>query len=110
MNELLKRDYFEKVWVIQKVFFATRIQVYCGKHNIGWDTFVAACHSFSSDRVVCLQVTLLGQQMYFGPGTLAETRGLKKVSKSELLSARLAYILEPYRSTIKLSFKLATPP
>jgi hypothetical protein len=103
MNDLLQRSYFERVWMIQEVYFADQIQVYCGTNSIDWDTFVAACASFSSYYKVQWEKTLGGKRLFFGPARLAETRGLKQITME---GPAFDKVPEPYRTMWKLSTKV----
>jgi hypothetical protein len=36
LSEILRRDYWSRVWVIQEAHFAKQIAVHCGRHSIPW--------------------------------------------------------------------------
>ncbi len=38
---LFERDYWERLWVVQEVFNARQVDVYCGEMVLPWDTFKA---------------------------------------------------------------------
>jgi hypothetical protein len=40
LSEILRRDYWSRVWVIQEVHFAKQITVHCGPHSIPWTKIV----------------------------------------------------------------------
>ncbi|KAH8891501.1 HET-domain-containing protein [Thozetella sp. PMI_491] len=43
---LFERDYWERLWVVQEVFNAKHICVYCGDLRLPWDVFKAVCEVF----------------------------------------------------------------
>ncbi|KAF4631125.1 hypothetical protein G7Y89_g7011 [Cudoniella acicularis] len=46
IRELLSRPYWKRVWVIQEVAVASKVNVYYGRHKITWEAFVNLCRNF----------------------------------------------------------------
>ncbi|KAH9242334.1 hypothetical protein K456DRAFT_1905321, partial [Colletotrichum gloeosporioides 23] len=44
---LFDRNYWKRLWVMQEVFHANRVEVYCGSDSMPLDTVFAACKVFS---------------------------------------------------------------
>lgn len=42
---LCRNAYWRRVWIIQEIGLARRIQVYCGNHNIDWESFISRIES-----------------------------------------------------------------
>jgi hypothetical protein len=42
---LCRNAYWRRVWIIQEIGLARRIQVYCGSYNIDWDLFISGIAS-----------------------------------------------------------------
>ncbi|MCJ1232775.1 hypothetical protein MMC14_000729 [Varicellaria rhodocarpa] len=40
LDGLLERPWFERVWVLQEVWFAAEVEVLCGKHIVPWRALV----------------------------------------------------------------------
>ncbi|KAF4464009.1 heterokaryon incompatibility het-6 [Fusarium albosuccineum] len=47
---LFERDYWRRLWVVQEVFNAREIQVYCGSTKLPWDVYQLASDAFSRHR------------------------------------------------------------
>lgn len=51
MIDLLVREYFNRVWIIQEVVAGQRVELYCGGYYLQWeDLFQVAVHLWTSDR------------------------------------------------------------
>ena len=46
LKDLLSRDYWSRVWIIQEVVSASSLAVYCGNDIIPWDDFTHLMHMF----------------------------------------------------------------
>ncbi|KXH47991.1 hypothetical protein CNYM01_02579 [Colletotrichum nymphaeae SA-01] len=49
---LFEREYWNRLWVVQEVFNARRITVYCGSSVLPWETYTDAASVFRSNRKV----------------------------------------------------------
>ncbi|KAJ4248603.1 hypothetical protein NW757_008251 [Fusarium falciforme] len=47
---LFERDYWRRLWVVQEVFNAREIYVYCGTTKLSWDSYQLASDAFSEHR------------------------------------------------------------
>ncbi|KAM0430059.1 hypothetical protein ACHAPT_006065 [Fusarium lateritium] len=47
---LFERDYWRRLWVVQEVFNARDIHVYCGSTKLPWDSYQLASDAFSRHR------------------------------------------------------------
>ncbi|KAM5349251.1 hypothetical protein ACJ41O_005758 [Fusarium nematophilum] len=47
---LFERDYWRRLWVVQEVFNAREIQVYCGPTKLPWDSYQLASDAFRRHR------------------------------------------------------------
>ncbi|KAI8652619.1 HET domain-containing protein [Fusarium keratoplasticum] len=47
---LFERDYWRRLWVVQEVFNAREIHVYCGTTKLSWDSYQLASDAFSKHR------------------------------------------------------------
>ncbi|RMJ14867.1 hypothetical protein CDV36_005468 [Fusarium kuroshium] len=47
---LFERDYWRRLWVVQEVFNAREIYVYCGPTKLSWDAYQLASDAFSEHR------------------------------------------------------------
>lgn len=47
---LLERDYWRRLWVVQEVFKAREIHVYCGSTKLPWDSYQLASDIFNRHR------------------------------------------------------------
>nr|XP_036583874.1 heterokaryon incompatibility protein [Colletotrichum truncatum]KAF6793133.1 heterokaryon incompatibility protein [Colletotrichum truncatum] len=45
---LFERSYWKRLWVMQEVFYAQRIEIYCGTDKIGWDALMKTVDQFST--------------------------------------------------------------
>ncbi|KAJ4287603.1 hypothetical protein N0V90_012306 [Kalmusia sp. IMI 367209] len=61
---LFERDYWNRLWVVQEVFNANEINVYCGTMILPWTVFRAASNTFWRHK---------GHIDYFFPGGLAHS-------------------------------------
>lgn len=61
LREVLERDYWSRLWVIQEVLLSKYITVMCGSKSVPWDTFdaflwdvqdVEACESLKWKRII----------------------------------------------------------
>ncbi|KAI0505832.1 heterokaryon incompatibility protein-domain-containing protein [Xylaria bambusicola] len=43
---LFERDYWSRLWVVQEVLNAKRVEVYCGESQLPWTVFQRACQIF----------------------------------------------------------------
>ncbi len=56
LQTLFKRGYWNRLWVVQEVFLAQEIWVYCGSSQLPWDAYEAASDAFwehESDPHLC---------------------------------------------------------
>lgn len=42
---LCRNAYWRRVWIIQEIGLARRIQIYCGSYNMGWEHFISRVES-----------------------------------------------------------------
>lgn len=96
---LFERDYWDRLWVVQEVFNAESITVYCGTTKLDWSIYREASHLFwdyksdlesvfpggpnsghhgSHKQLTCSQVLA-----YEGPGSLLDRRLLEEVKELE---------------------------
>jgi hypothetical protein len=47
---LFERDYWSRLWVVQEIFNARSITVYCGSTKLPWKMYQLASHAFSQHR------------------------------------------------------------
>ncbi|KAF7541829.1 hypothetical protein G7054_g187 [Neopestalotiopsis clavispora] len=50
--DLFERDYWNRLWVVQEVYYAKQAMVYCGDHRTSWGRFIRipdVLHTFKDD-------------------------------------------------------------
>ncbi|KAM6513972.1 hypothetical protein FALCPG4_015158 [Fusarium falciforme] len=98
---LFERDYWRRLWVVQEVFNAREIDVYCGSSRVPWNTYQRASDVFSQhrgnqafrndqiegrravgspDQFSCAQVL-----MYQGPASIPDLRAYMDCGEAALL-------------------------
>jgi len=102
---LFERDYWHRLWVVQEVFSARSVTVYCGNSHVSWDVFQRASEAFfrhreglnlnlskaqgvsqqmttSPDQFSCSQVLI-----YQGPASLPDGNSFIGLGEESLLEA-----------------------
>ncbi|KAH6713208.1 heterokaryon incompatibility protein-domain-containing protein [Leptodontidium sp. MPI-SDFR-AT-0119] len=70
---LFERDYWKRLWVVQEIFNARSINVYCGSTKLPWSVFQKASQTFSRHRTD-LDLYFPGGQRNGRPATVAPTQ------------------------------------
>jgi hypothetical protein len=68
LGKLMEREWFKRIWVIQGVALASRVQVLCGNHTLPWELFadiVSGILRFGLVGCATLSSTPLGTNMSF---------------------------------------------
>ncbi|KAK0649747.1 heterokaryon incompatibility protein-domain-containing protein [Cercophora newfieldiana] len=65
---LFQRDYWKRLWVVQEIFNAKDITVYCGPTKVSWDVYQDASMTFRSERHLLERHIRVGNGRY-GPTT-----------------------------------------
>lgn len=50
VEELFKREWFDRIWVIQEVSLARSVDIRCGQHEMSWTTFNRALQWYLEDN------------------------------------------------------------
>ncbi|KAL3302054.1 isoflavone reductase [Colletotrichum asianum] len=100
---LFERDYWKRLWVVQEVFNAQSVTVYCGEKSLLWDIYKEASHVFqrhkgdldyyfpgnsqgrSYARASQNHFTYSQILTYQGPGSLPDVRALRHYGEDSLL-------------------------
>ncbi|KAF4876914.1 hypothetical protein CGCSCA1_v003866 [Colletotrichum siamense] len=100
---LFERDYWKRLWVVQEVFNARSVTVYCGSNKLPWDVYREASNVFQrhkSDldyyfpgnsqgrtyaRAAQNHFTYSQILTYQGPGSLPDIRALRHYGEDSLL-------------------------
>ncbi|KAH9228624.1 hypothetical protein K456DRAFT_1900456 [Colletotrichum gloeosporioides 23] len=100
---LFERDYWKRLWVVQEVFNAQSVTVYCGEKSLPWDIYKEASHVFqrhkgdldyyfpgnsqgrSYARASQNHFTYSQILTYQGPGSLPDVRALRHYGEDSLL-------------------------
>ncbi|KUI74124.1 Heterokaryon incompatibility protein 6, OR allele [Cytospora mali] len=98
---LFERDYWDRLWVVQEVFNAKQIIVYCGSTKLPWSIYRSASALFKSNKRYLESITLEGPEAgnrtvasqkqlscpqvlaYEGPGSLFDRQKLEYFNKLE---------------------------
>ncbi|KUI61362.1 hypothetical protein VP1G_11337 [Cytospora mali] len=114
---LFERDYWDRLWVVQEVFNAKQIIVYCGSTKLPWNIYRSASKFFkinkqylessTLDRPVAGNRTVVPQKQlrcpqvlaYEGPGSLFDRQ---KLEFHDADRARRTKLLEDFCLTISL--------
>ncbi|KAF2468420.1 uncharacterized protein BDR25DRAFT_304884 [Lindgomyces ingoldianus] len=101
---LFERDYWRRLWVVQEVFNAKDIVVYCGSTKLPWDVFRLASHVFwrhkddlgyyfpggNNQKVSQNQSTYSQVLVYQGPGSFPDLNSLIGFGEESLLEVMRA--------------------
>jgi hypothetical protein len=100
---LFERDYWKRLWVVQEVFNAQNIAVYCGAEYLSWSTFQLASNAFRQLKPNLERYFRKGSQegkpqaesdyqftssqvlVYQGPGSLPDLRAFMTLGAYALL-------------------------
>ncbi|KAK2736972.1 heterokaryon incompatibility protein [Colletotrichum kahawae] len=100
---LFERDYWKRLWVVQEVFNARSVTVYCGPRKLPWDVYREASHVFqrhkgdldyyfpgnsqgrSYARASQNHFTYSQILTYQGPGSLPDVRAMRHYGEDSLL-------------------------
>ncbi|KAE9365758.1 hypothetical protein N431DRAFT_429984 [Stipitochalara longipes BDJ] len=96
---LFERDYWRRLWVVQEIFNATSITVYCGSTKLSWTVYQRASQVFNQhrgdldyyfpagrrDRRRSTQFSYSQALVYQGPGSLPDLESYMEMGEGSLL-------------------------
>jgi hypothetical protein len=76
MGHIFNRTFWERIWIVQEIYFAQCIVLMCGAKLCAWQAFVVACTVFQDKQLKALQLALPAQELgILPPGLfLVQTR------------------------------------
>ena len=75
-RDLLRREWFNRRWILQEIALARRALVYCGKKSVEWETFAYAVSLFTAKSAQLKRLFMASPDHNFDPDYLGELNAL----------------------------------